>query len=624
MLTFRKGTAGAPTAAQAMAEHLREQTIPESLVEMADYYLRGVKRAEVDGTAAIPRADMPMPVAATLGLDPTRAATHQEVVNLLRGQRADGEAIAGKQQNGPGAGRDRITYVDFTFSAPKSASVAMALAPTEAERHMIVGAHRDAWRSAMAHLESIVAHARKGKGGMKGSVPGRLGWVSFDHYTARPTIEIPYTEADGTRTTLIQTVRNTKVAGDMQLHTHVTTPNVVACEDGTVGGMDMLALHDRVHEIGAYYQAHLATNLRAVGIDVVLDERTEAAKLPAVPEAVCEAFSKRTRDGEAAAREYVAAQGLDWDAMHPMELAGVLKGGTRATRRQKETGQRGDDMTDLSAWRAQAEAAGYEHRSVIRHQDGSQLPPTEQDRLTRAYSAALPVLERQLGRRAAMYATVARTAAARGLIAAGVGGAGDIDRITAAMREHGVRHDGQQVALVWADVPAHEGLAPDGRQRRVKITTTLHLDQERETMALATQAATDRSGALTPAAIDRAVRHVSDRDGLDFTDEHGRQQRRIMDALGTAGRVAVAVGVAGAGKTTLLRPLVEAWTDPGVGTQREVYGTALAWRQSDLLPSRASLPLKGDTTGRASTLTKWIETSPWPMHCSAQWPMRPR
>ncbi len=35
MLTFRKGTAAAPTAAQAMAEHLREQTLPEAAAKMA-------------------------------------------------------------------------------------------------------------------------------------------------------------------------------------------------------------------------------------------------------------------------------------------------------------------------------------------------------------------------------------------------------------------------------------------------------------------------------------------------------------------------------------------------------------------------------------------------------------
>jgi hypothetical protein len=163
-----------------MAQHLREQTIPEEMVTMADYYLRGVKRAEVNGTAAIARQDMPVAVAQPLGIDVTRTARHEEVVNLLQGWRADGEAITGKRQQKVAAGKDRITYVDFTFSAPKSVSIAMALAPTDAERHMIVGAHRDAWMSAMAHLETIIARAHKGDGGSKGSVPGKLGWVSFD------------------------------------------------------------------------------------------------------------------------------------------------------------------------------------------------------------------------------------------------------------------------------------------------------------------------------------------------------------------------------------------------------------------------------------------------------------
>src|SRR4051794_29760728 len=184
-----------------MAEHLREQTLPEEMVAMADYYLRGVEQAELEGTAALPRQDMKLAVARALGIDVDRTATHEEVVNLLQGRRADGEPIAGKREQKLAPGKDRITYVDFTFSAPKSVSVAMGLAPTDAERHMIVGAHRDAWKAAMSHLETIVAHARKGKAGSKGRMPGKLAWVSFDHYTARPTIEIPYTEVDGTKTT---------------------------------------------------------------------------------------------------------------------------------------------------------------------------------------------------------------------------------------------------------------------------------------------------------------------------------------------------------------------------------------------------------------------------------------
>ncbi len=582
MLSFRKGTAAAPSAARAMAEHLREQTLPEEMIAMADYYLRGVKRSEAEGTAAVPRQDMDPVVAAVLGLDLNRTAKHEEVVNLLSGYRADGSRIPGPDQRyRTSKGRDRITYVDFTFSAPKSVSVAMALAPTEAERHMIVGAHLDAWMAAMEHLEDIVGRARKGAGGKLGSVPGSIGWVSFDHYTARPTVEIPHTEADGTKTTLIQTVRNAKVAGDMQLHTHVSTPNVVVCEDGSIGSLDMLAMHDRVHEVGAYYQAHLATNLRAHGIEVGLDPRTDTAKVMAVPDAINDLFSKRTRDGEAAAREYVLNQGLHWENMHAMELARVLKGGTRSTRQGK-----GDDMSDLDAWKKQAASVGYQHQSVIQPELKSGSPAPALDRLQRAYLAALPVLEKDLSRRAVLSGSVARTAAARGLIAAGVESADDISAITQAMREHGVRHDGQMVPIIWAKVGGGSDAEPlEERRPQVKITTSLHLDQEERAMELASAAAADRSGTLTLDQIDRGIRTVSERDGLDFTSKHGLEQRRVMETLGTSGRLSVAVGVAGAGKTTLLRPLVEAWTARGPNGRpgREVYGTALAYRQSDLL-----------------------------------------
>ena len=252
-------------------------------------------------------------------------------------------------------------------------------------------------------------------------------------------------------------------------------------------------------------------------------------------------------------------------------------------------------MSDVAAWKEQATAAGYEHSTIIRHDTKGQLPPklppTEQDRLLRAYTASLPVLERQLSRRATMYASVARTAAARGLIASGVESARDIDRVTAAMREHGVRHDGRQVPLMWAEVETQaNGASVEERRPRVKITTTRHVEQEQEAMALASAAAGDLSQALTPDRIEHAVQHVSQRDDLDFTNEHGREQRRIIDALGTAGRFAVAVGVGGAGKTTLLRPLVEAWTNPPAGEPRVVYGTALAWRQSDPLADAGIKP----------------------------------
>ena len=47
--------------------------------------------------------------------------------------------------------------------------------------------------------------------------------------------------------------------------------------------------------------------------------------------------------------------------------------------------------------------------------------------------------------------------------------------------------------------------------------------------------------------------------------------------LGQGGRFAAAIGVAGAGKSALLAPLVDAWREDG----RQVYGAALAWRQTE-------------------------------------------
>ena len=96
-------------------------------------------------------------------------------------------------------------------------------------------------------------------------------------------------------------------------------------------------------------------------------------------------------------------------------------------------------------------------------------------------------------------------------------------------------------------------------------------------MTLARAAAADRTGALTPEQIDGPC--AASRNGMawNFGHGHGLEQRRVIDALGTAGRFAVAVGVAGAGKTTLLRPLVDAWTAPDDARSRGRC-TAPRWR----------------------------------------------
>jgi len=517
----------------------------------------------VDGTA-LP-ADRAEAISARLlalyGFRGKGAPSEVERGHLLAGRRADGsEPGRAALLEGLAATRAPIGYVDLCWSADKSVSLAWAFAPTEAERNMIAQAHRDAVDAAMRHVESELGRARKGKAGRLGFESGRIGWVRFDHYASRPTVEVPrHDAASGEAYTELVTL---KVAGDPQLHTHVAVPNAVLTESGRVGGLDLQRLEGRVHEWGALYQAHLATNLRQHGIEVALDAATGAARIVAVPDSARAAFSKRTTNGTEAAKAYAAGLGLDWNSLDAERRIGLAKRGVQGDPRQVKQ----DDRGDWVAWRREAAALGWHHRSVLRPEP---IPlPAREERLDQAYAAAVGLLDRDLQRRAVTDASVARVAAARGLIVSGVERATEIDDVVRAFATRGVRQDGQAVGLIWGQTADAQG------RERVKLTTTLHVEREREFLSLAQNAAADRSGALGAEAIAAAVA----RSGRDFErSAHGRTQRALIEQLGQGGRLAVAIGVAGSGKSTVLAPLVDAWRRDG----RHVYGAALAWRQSD-------------------------------------------
>ena len=485
--------------------------------------------------------------------------------DILSGKTAAGtEMTTAQYHERMDTSRSRIGYVDLTFSAPKSVSVAWAFAPTEAERGMIHQAHRDAIASVMQDVEAQIGRARKGKAGQDGADQGSIGWVSFDHYTARPTVEVVKTDKAGESYTELHGFKSPggRTAGDMQLHTHTAVFNAVLTDTGRMGGLDLAQLDGRVKEWGALYHAYLATNLRKHGVEVVLDQKTELSRLTAVPERVTEHFSKRTTGGTAAARAYAAEQGLDWDTLDPDRKVGLLKQGVQDPR-----GAKSDDMSDAEAWRRAAAEIGYTHRSILRP-DALPREQSREDRLEAAYQAALPVFDKELQRRAAVDGADARIAAAKGLIASGVESPADVNAITKAMRERGVTQHGEQTSLVWGDVKGENGC------EKVGVTTTLHRDEERQLITNARAAGRDQSAALTPEQIEAAVKRFPE---LDFNSEHGKAQRAVMEQLGTGGRLSVAIGVAGSGKSTLLKPLVDAWQQDG----RQVHGIALAWRQSD-------------------------------------------
>jgi hypothetical protein len=554
-----------------MADHLMTQTLPTTQVDLATYYQQGTETADRGKTAPEPRKDMNPAVAARLGIDQNKSLGRDEIANLLQGRRADGKAIEGKSTQKATENKSRNGYIDLCWSADKSVSIAWALAPTEAERNIIMQAHRDAVDSAMTYVEKQIGHARKGMGGSKGEDKGSIGWIKFDHYTSRSTIAVRKDEHGIKKLTLARDnesrddnieIIDLKVPGDMNLHTHVAVPNMVLTDDGRVGALDFHKLQGRIHEFGAVYQAFIAENLRRSGIDVTLDEKNGSARITAIPETVRDAFSKRTRDAHEMARGYAQNLGADWDNMSDGAKIKLLKSGAKGSRQTKV-----DDLSDMEAWRKQAADLRWEPKSVI--QDISPSLDSAEQRLEKAYDRALPFLEDEFSRRSVLSAPEARVAAARGLIAAGIDTDDDIGAVTAIMRQRGVQQEGKQTELVW-------GQRGDSGDHWF-ITTGLHISQEKELIRLAKDASADKGLSLTCDEIDNAVKMTD----LVFNSDHGRNQRNLMEQIGTGGKVAVGIGIAGSGKTAVLQPLVKAWKGKGI----KVFGTALAWKQSEGLSS---------------------------------------
>jgi hypothetical protein len=548
-------------ATQSLAAELNLDPLRAPAPEEIDHILAG-RRADGE---ALPEGRGPILCKRFLeiyGVHGGRVLTEVELAHIKAGRRADGEALRpGQLAEALSATRARIGYIDLCWSAGKSVSLAWAFAPTDAERAIIMQAHKGSVRAALSYVEAEIGRARKGKAGRSGFDSGQIGWISFDHYASRPTVETARVDPKtGEAYTELVTL---KVAGDPQLHTHVAIPNVVLTAAGRIGGLDLQRLEGRVHEFGAYYQAQLATRLRRQGVAVVLDPETGAARIAAIPKHVLEAFSKRTMNGTEAARSYAKELGLDWDSLDPARKIGLAKRGVQGDPRQVKQ----DDMSDWTAWRRQAQALGWTHQSVLNRAAG-QEPPAGAARIAEAYEAALGMLDKSLRRRAVVNGAAARIAAARGLIASGVESPADIDAVMDAFATKGVRQEGERVGLVW-------GVTRDAHGREtLEATTTLHISRETELVELARSATADRAATLSLAQIDAAVA----RGDKDFGSiGHGRSQRALMNAVGTGGRLGVAIGVAGSGKSTLLAPLVDAWQRDG----RRVYGAALAWRQAD-------------------------------------------
>lgn len=503
------------------------------------------------------RPDMPVPIAEALGIDPTRMPRDQDLDRLFEAKRADtGEAWSRHQR--------KVSAYDLTIAPHKSVTLAAEFAATPGESAAIWHAIDQANDDTMRYVAREIGWARKGAGGEEGADPGAVGWVSFRHHTARPTLPVR-DGADGATY-----LADVPMDADPHAHIHNTMFNAVATQDGRVGSLDTQRLHSRVHEFGAYFQARLADRLRALGARLGYDRDQQAVVLEAIPDEASNLFSKSRRQVLRSARAYAKRQGLDWETISAEGKFKILAVTGLATRLEKH-----GKLGDREIWKAQAESIGWKHTTVI---EGVEHPTlSDMERFERAYAFAARHLAKDFRIAAVIDHDKLRLYAARGLIGTGIaGGPDDIDKVVGLIEHRGITVRGEHVALLT-------GLSRD--KVRVTHTAQVRLEQELETAARG--AAADRTGSLTASAITRAIDTAVGAGELDLQrePEHASAQRAAIYALGQGGALSLLTGVAGAGKTTLLKPLVEAWRadtrfDP---RGREIIGTATAWRQADAL-----------------------------------------
>ena len=202
--------------------------------------------------------------ATALGL--AGVADKEAVTNLAKGLSPD----ASRKLIQLGKGKNHQAGWDLTFSAPKSVSVAWAVADDEL-RQKIQQCHDQAVNRALEFLQDNVLVSRTGKGG-KELVSADMVAVTFQHGTSR--------------------------ANDPQLHTHSLVMNV-AVSNGKTRTILSKPLYQMKMTAGALYRSELSYLLQLeTGLRIQPDGF--AFKVKGIGQAVVDLFSKRRQQVEAA------------------------------------------------------------------------------------------------------------------------------------------------------------------------------------------------------------------------------------------------------------------------------------------------------------------------------------
>ena len=165
---------------------------------------------------------------------------------------------------------------DITFSAPKTVSVAWALADQETSLQ-IRDAHLEAVKRSIEYLEKEAIFTRRGKGGRELERCDAV-FATFEHGTSR--------------------------AQEAQLHTHALLLNIGVRQDGKTSTLETRSIYLSKMVAGALYRSELAYQLeRRLGLFSVPRSKDSTFDLRGVPKELADIFSTRRHEIEKALKE---------------------------------------------------------------------------------------------------------------------------------------------------------------------------------------------------------------------------------------------------------------------------------------------------------------------------------
>jgi conjugative relaxase-like TrwC/TraI family protein len=467
-----------------------------------------------------------------------------------------------------------VAGFDLTFSAPKSVSVAWAVADA-ATQQLIYAAHQAALEHVIGFAEERVFSSRSGKAGVVQEDIRGVVAAAFDHWDSR--------------------------AGDPQLHTHVVVMNRVQTTDGVWRTLDSRGLFRSTVGLSEMYNGVLSDYLTEAlgwGWEGYARRHSDVPKyeVAGVGERLREEFSSRSTDIEAAKDVLVAA----FAASHgrqpsALEVLKLRQRATLTTRPNKHVrplaemveGWRGRARevlsSDPTAW--VATLAGRNDLPLLRDED------LAEEMLTEAAKVALHTVaeKRATFARSNVFAEVLRQFH-------GVRFASAHERMTVVARTCDLAVS--QALLISAPELAHTPAAfqrADGtsrfRPRGSEIYTTQDL-LDAEARLLDAGRSVGGPSVSPIVASDVCARNLPGKGRPLSADQAAAVQQIVV-----SGRVVdVLVGAAGTGKSTAMRGVREAWE--GAHGPGSVVGLA---------PSAAAAEVLSDVVGIATENTaKWL------------------